>query len=320
MNEAVNDTAQHIPVLKEEVINALNLQQDSLVVDATFGRGGHTRAIMAELGEDGRMLVIDRDPEAISQARQEWADDLRVEVVHAPFSALRTILEQRHLFGRVTGILFDFGVSSPQLDDASRGFSFSGDGPLDMRMDPTSGISAAEWIDQIEEKDLSRILRKFGEERFARRVARAIKEHGGLKTTGELAAVVAGAVPSREVGKHPATRTFQAIRIAVNHELEEIEAVLPQALDALAKGGRLVIISFHSLEDRLVKRFLRDQSKGDPFPPDLPVTDDMLNPRVRLLGRGTKAGNEETRRNRRSRSAVMRIAEKIVDDNFQQTG
>jgi len=212
----------------------------------------------------------------------------------------------------VTGILFDLGVSSPQLDDASRGFSFSGDGPLDMRMDPTNGIPASEWLDKVDEKDLVRVLRQFGEERFAGRVARAIKECDAIATTGQLASIVSAAVPTREPGKNPATRTFQAIRIAVNRELDEIEVALPQALDALAPGGRLVVISFHSLEDRIVKRFLREQSRGDPFPPDLPVTRDMLNPRVKLLSRATKPDDAETRRNRRSRSAVLRVAEKLA--------
>lgn len=320
MNGPSNQTAQHIPVLRDEVLAALNLNSDSLVVDATFGRGGHTRAIMAELGEAGRMLVIDRDPVAIRQARQEWSSDQRVEIVHAPFSRLQGILEQRHVFGRVTGILFDFGVSSPQLDDASRGFSFMGEGPLDMRMDPGAGIPAAEWLEQVEEKELVQVLRKFGEERFAGRVARAIKNHGRIATTSELAAVVADAVPSREPGKNPATRTFQAIRIAVNDELAEIESALPQAVDALADGGRLVVISFHSLEDRIVKRFLREQSKGDPYPPDLPVTGDMLNPRMKLLSRATRPGQTETQQNRRARSAVLRVAEKIATSPPKKVG
>ena len=321
MSATLNARAQHKPVLRDEALAALNLEPDSVVVDATYGRGGHTRAIMSRLGDDGRMLVIDRDPQAIEAAHAEWAKDQRVDIVHASFSQLREILEQRQAFGRVTGILFDFGVSSPQLDQAERGFSFSADGPLDMRMDPTTGLSAAEWLQAVEESELSRVLKQFGEERFARRVARAIKSHGELSTTGELAAIVADAIPGRpEIGKHPATRSFQAIRIAVNRELEEIELVLPQALDALAKGGRLVIISFHSLEDRLVKRFLREQSRGDPYPPDFPVTSDMLNPRVRLLDRGIKASKAETDGNRRARSAVLRAAEKISAEPAVQAG
>ncbi len=301
----------HVPVLREEVVAALNIARDSVVVDATYGRGGHTRAIMARLGEGGRMVVIDRDPEAVARAREEWSADQRIDIVQAPFSRLRAILEDYDLCGHVTGILFDLGVSSPQLDDASRGFSFSHDGPLDMRMNPASGIGAADWLEQVEEADLVRVLKTLGEERFARRVAASIKAHGRFDTTGELARVVAGAVPTREPGKHPATRTFQAIRMAVNRELEEIESVLPQALDALAQGGRLVVISFHSLEDRLVKRFIRDQSRGDPYPPDLPVRHDMLNPRLRPVGKATRASGDELHANRRARSAVLRVAEKV---------
>ena len=305
------ETAEHIPVLRDEVLDALNIEKDSLIVDATYGRGGHTRAIMSHLGEQGRMVVIDRDPGAISKAKQEWSADERIEIVHAPFSQLRQILSGRNLIGRVTGLLFDFGVSSPQLDNAERGFSFSHDGPLDMRMDPTTGLSAAEWLEQVDEKELVHVLKHFGEERFARKVASRIKQHGNLKTTGELAALVADTVKTREPGKHPATRTFQAIRIAVNEELAEIESVLPQAVDCLCTGGRLVIISFHSLEDRLVKRFLREQSKGDPYPPDLPVTEDMLHPVLKLIGKPVRAGDLELDANRRARSAVMRVAEKL---------
>lgn len=302
---------RHVSVLREEAVAALNLSGSSVVVDATYGRGGHTRAIMAHLGSGGRMLVIDRDPDAIARAREEWESEPRIDIVHAPFSRLRTIMDHYDLTGRVTGILFDLGVSSPQLDNPGRGFSFSHDGPLDMRMDPGNGISAADWLDQVEEGDLSRVLKTLGEERFARRVAARIKSHGRFETTAELASVVAAAVPTREPGKHPATRTFQAIRIAVNRELEEIGDVLPQAVDVLAGGGRLVVISFHSLEDRLVKRFIREQSRGDPFPPDLPVRQDMLSPRLRAVGKAIRAAAGEVGENRRARSAIMRVAEKL---------
>ena len=311
MQVTAHDSAHHIPVLRDEVISALNLRDDGIVVDATFGRGGHTRAILANLGSTARMVVIDRDPKAIETASRDWSEDPRVEIVHAPFSKLQQILEQRELNGRVTGLLFDFGVSSPQLDDPSRGFSFSQDGPLDMRMDPGQNISASDWLEMIDEKELVFVLRKFGEERFARKVASRIKQRGKIETTGELARLIEDAVPSREPGKHPATRSFQAIRIAVNKELDEIESVMPQSIDALAPDGRLVVISFHSLEDRIVKRFLCEQSKGDPFPPDFPVTKDMLQPRVRLIGKAIRAGDKELRENRRARSAVMRVAEKI---------
>lgn len=307
-----NEEHRHVPVLRDEAVSGLDPEEHGIVVDATYGRGGHTRAILARLGAGGKMLVIDRDPAAVAQARREWSGDQRIEIVHAPFSRLRAILDDHGLSGRVTGVLFDLGVSSPQLDDGSRGFGFAHDGPLDMRMDTESGITAADWLERVEQGELARVLRTLGEERFARRVASRIKAHGRFSTTGELAQVVAGAVPTREPGKHPATRTFQAIRIALNRELEELGEALPQAVDVLAGGGRLVVISFHSLEDRLVKRFIREQSRGDPYPPDLPVRHDMLRPRLRAVGKAVRAGKAEIAANRRARSAVMRVAEKVA--------
>ena len=306
----------HTPVLKDDVINALKLESDDLVIDATYGRGGHARAIRARLGNGGRLLVIDRDAGAIERARLDLGDDHRVEIVHAPFSRLGQILAARGLGGRVAGMLFDFGVSSPQLDEPERGFSFSASGPLDMRMDQSSGQSAADWLERVEERELVDILRQFGEERFARKIARVIKQtlvRQPIATTTELAKLVAAAVPTREPGKHPATRTFQAIRIAVNDELGEVRKVLPQAIAGLAVGGRLVMISFHSLEDRLVKRFFREQSIGDPWPPDLPITEDMKKPVLKLVGKPVRAGPREVAVNRRARSAVMRVAEKIAE-------
>ena len=303
----------HTPVLKDAVINALKIQADDLVVDATYGRGGHARAILARLGNGGRLLAIDRDPAAIERARLDFGFDARVEIIHAPFSQLGEILKARGLGGRVTGMLFDFGVSSPQLEEPERGFGFNVTGPLDMRMDPSHGRSAAQWLEGVDEDELMRVLRRFGEERFARRIARAIKQtvaQRPIATTTELADVVAAAMPTREPGKHPATRTFQAIRIAVNDELGEVRTVLPEALAGLAPGGRLVMISFHSLEDRLVKRFFREQAKGDPYPPDLPVTEDMKKPMLKLVGKPLRADALEVARNRRARSAVMRVAEK----------
>lgn len=302
---------RHVPVLRDEVVSGLNPGKRGIVVDATYGRGGHTRAILARLGTGGRMLVIDRDPAAVAQARHEWSEERRIDIVHAPFSRLGAILDRHGLSGRVTGILFDLGLSSPQLEPG-RGFSFLHDDELDMRMDPESGITAAEWLEQVDQDELARVLKTLGEERFARRVASRIKAHGRISTTGELARVVAAAIPTREPGKHPATRVFQAIRIALNRELEELGDALPQAVEVLAEGGRLVVISFHSLEDRLVKRFIREQSKGDPFPPDLPVRTDMLCPRLRPVGRAVRPGEAEVAANRRSRSAVMRVAEKIA--------
>ncbi|MEA3291421.1 MAG: 16S rRNA (cytosine(1402)-N(4))-methyltransferase RsmH [Pseudomonadota bacterium] len=306
---------QHTPVLEGEVLEALQVSSEGVYVDATFGRGGHARAILSRLGEKGRLLVIDRDPAAVAAAQQMLGGDPRVNVVHAPFSSLTAVLARHDIEGRVTGMIFDFGVSSPQLEDGSRGFSFMVDGPLDMRMDTSRGESAAEWLARVDEGELMSILRRFGEERFARRIARAVAEYRAerrIETTAQLASIIAAAVPTREPGKHPATRSFQAIRIAVNEELREIEQALPQAVEALAAGGRLVVISFHSLEDRIVKRFLRDLAKGDPFPPDLPVPASALRPRLRLVGKPVRAGATEVEYNRRARSAVMRVAEKIA--------
>ncbi len=305
----------HTPVLKDAVINALKIHADDLVIDATYGRGGHARAILARLGNGGRLLAIDRDAAAIARARIDLGGDSRVEIIHAPFSRLGEILTARGLGGRVAGMLFDFGVSSPQLDDAARGFGFNAAGPLDMRMDRSRGRSAAEWLESVDEGELMDALRRFGEERFARRIARAIKQtlaRRPIATTTELAELVAAASPTREPGKHPATRTFQAIRIAVNDELGEVRRVLPQALAGLAPGGRLVMISFHSLEDRLVKRFFREQARGDPYPPDLPITEDMKKPTLKLAGKALRADAQEVARNRRARSAVMRVAERIA--------
>ena len=307
-----------MPVMEDAVINALNIQADDLVVDATCGRGGHARAMLARLGGGGRLLGIDRDASAVEILRNDFADDTRVEVVHSRFSKLTDILQSRHLSGRVAAMLFDLGVSSPQLDDAARGFSFNAAGPLDMRMDQTHGATAAQWLNDVDESELCGVLRRFGEERFARRIARAIKTalaQGALADTADLARVVADAVPTREHGKHgkhPATRTFQAIRIAVNDELNEVRAMLPQAVDALRAGGRLAVMSFHSLEDRLVKRFFRAQAKGDPYPPELPITEAMKNPAVKLIGKAMRADENEVSRNRRARSAVMRVAEKLA--------
>lgn len=308
-------TSAHIPVLLPEAVQSLNLANSEIVVDATYGRGGHCRAIFHALANHARLIVIDRDQDAIAKAISEWQNEDRVEIIHAPFSKLHDILQARNLIGKVNAILFDFGVSSPQLDDGARGFSFTHDGPLDMRMDRSSGMTATDWIKQVEEGELIHVLKAFGEERFARRIARTIKQaalESEINSTAELSRLICAAVPTREKGKHPATRTFQAIRIAVNHELQEIEAVLPLALDALAPAGCLVVISFHSLEDRLVKRFFRSQCRGDPYPPDLPVTHDMLKPRLRLVGKPIKPGVSEIKQNPRARSAVMRVAQKVA--------
>lgn len=305
----------HYPVLLDEAVLALNLRGDGIYVDATFGRGGHSAAILKALGPDGRLLAFDRDPQAVEVARERFGADARFTMIKGPFSMLAQAIDDRGLRGRIDGILLDLGVSSPQLDDPARGFSFRHTGPLDMRMDPGSGMSASAWLMSADEKDIARVIRDYGEERYARRIAGAIcreRERAPIVTTADLARIVAAAVPTRERNKDPATRTFQAVRMQVNRELEEIEAVLPQALSVLAVGGRLVVISFHSLEDRIVKQFMRRESSGDELPPDLPVRHVDISPRLRLLGK-RRAGPEETARNPRSRSAVLRIAEVLRD-------
>ena len=297
-----------------EVMQALNVQDSGTYVDATFGRGGHTRAILECLGPEGRVLAIDRDPEACAASRNLFPAETRLTVVHAPFSDLSKILHARNLAQRVIGIVLDLGVSSTQLDQPQRGFSFSRPGPLDMRMDPTSGETAAEWLARVGEKDLYHVLRELGEERFARRIARQVvqqREETSICTTTTLSKLVADVIPTREQSKHPATRSFQAIRMHVNRELDELESVLPQAVDALIARGRLVVISFHSLEDRLVKRFMRKAASGDSYPPDLPVTYDRLRPTLRKVGKPLRPTISEVAVNARSRSAILRTAEKL---------
>jgi 16S rRNA (cytosine1402-N4)-methyltransferase len=311
---------EHNPVLVEEALVGLGLGADSpaasrdgLYVDATFGRGGHSARILQALGPDGRLLAIDRDPQAIAAAGQRLAADPRFAVVHAPFGALQSLVAQ-HGGGRpVRGILFDLGVSSPQLDKAERGFSFQADGPLDMRMDPTRGESAAQWLARASADEIRDVIGQLGEERFAGRVARAIVEsraEAPIERTAQLAAVVARAVRTREPGKHPATRSFQAIRMHVNDELGEIERGLSGALGVLSPGGRLAVISFHSLEDRLVKQFMRRESQPDPALAKLPMLPAGYAPRLVLVGRKQKASPDEVAANPRSRSAVLRVAER----------
>ncbi|QHM69765.1 16S rRNA (cytosine(1402)-N(4))-methyltransferase RsmH [Mixta intestinalis] len=312
----MQDNFIHTTVLLDEAVNALNIKADGVYIDGTFGRGGHSRLILSRLGEQGRLFAIDRDPQAIAAAAA--INDPRFTIIHGPFSALAEYVDARDLTGKVDGILLDLGVSSPQLDDAERGFSFMRDGPLDMRMDPTRGLSAAEWLLQAEENDIAFVLKTYGEERFAKRIARAIVERNRLQPmtrTKELAEVIAAATPIKDKFKHPATRSFQAIRIWVNSELEEIEQALKGSLSALAPGGRLSIISFHSLEDRLVKRFMREQSRGPQVPAGLPMTEAQLQ---KLGGRQLKAlgkmmpGEAEVAENPRARSSVLRIAERTT--------
>ena len=307
----------HVPVLLEEALQALQVKEDGVYVDATYGRGGHAQEILKRLGDRGRLLVFDRDPQACADARRKLGADSRVQILQGPFSMLARTIDGLGLAGSVNGVLFDLGVSSPQLDDPRRGFSFRTEGPLDMRMDPDTGESAADWLQRAEEGEIARVIREYGEERFAQRIARAIVRERSIEpitTTGRLADVVARAVPTREKKKDPATRTFQAIRIHVNRELEEIGEVLPQVLRLLVAGGRLVVISFHSLEDRMVKRFMRAEAKGEELPPELPVRQDHFRPRLKIIGKPIRAGDAEARRNPRARSAVLRIAERTAED------
>jgi 16S rRNA (cytosine1402-N4)-methyltransferase len=300
-------------VLLDEALDALAVRPDGFYVDATFGRGGHTRAILGRLGKQGKLLAIDRDPQAVVAAKALLGADPRASVVQAPFSRLAEVVGAA---GRAAdGILLDLGVSSPQLDDAGRGFSFLRDGPLDMRMDPGSGQSAADWLAHAREREIAAVISRLGEERFARRIAHAIvaaRTEAPIATTSQLAAVIVRAVPTREPGKHPATRSFQALRIHVNRELDELEQALPQAVDCLAPGGRLVVISFHSLEDRIAKRFLRRASQDDPAWAGLPVVPPEARARLRLIGRAVFPGADEVGRNPRSRSAVLRAAERVA--------
>lgn len=304
----------HRPVLVAETLAALAIHPDGCYVDATFGRGGHAAAILARLGPAGSLLALDRDPAAGEWARSEFRDDARFQFVQTRFSKLADMIAKRGFCGRVNGVLLDLGVSSPQLDDPARGFSFSRDGALDMRMDPTSGSSVAEWINRVGEAELERVLAEFGEERFHRRIARAIvvaRQQAPIATTARLASIVAAAMPTREPGKHPATRVFQAVRIAVNDELRELRMVLPQAVKVLAAGGRLAVISFHSLEDRITKRFMREQACGQELPPDLPVAGAPEGMTLRRVGRAIRPTAQEIAVNPRARSALLRVAERL---------
>jgi 16S rRNA (cytosine1402-N4)-methyltransferase len=301
----------HVSVLLDEAVAALNVKQDGVYIDATFGRGGHSRAILALLGDGGRLLALDRDLDAVAAGRA-W-EDARFTVAHAPFSDLAAVARDNGVEA-ADGILFDLGISSPQIDTPERGFSFRHQAPLDMRMDVTRGVSAAEWLNEASEDEIARVVREYGEERFAKSVARAIvaaRAQQPIATTRQLAEIVAGAVRTRERGQDPATRTFQAVRIHVNRELEEIAEALPQAVDMLRPGGRLAVISFHSLEDRMVKRFMRGESRGEELPPEIPVQAGDLKPgRLRAVGRAVRPGEAEIGRNPRARSAVLRVAER----------
>ncbi|HLS99308.1 MAG: 16S rRNA (cytosine(1402)-N(4))-methyltransferase RsmH [Porticoccaceae bacterium] len=305
----------HTTVLLDEAVEALVTDADGFYVDGTFGRGGHSAAILARLSPQGQLLAIDKDPEAIAAARERFGADPRFEIVHASFADTAALVAGRGRAGELAGVLLDLGVSSPQLDQAERGFSFMNDGPLDMRMDTEHGESAAEWLASAREEDIIRVLRDYGEEKFARRMAAAIVRERALKPitrTRQLAEIVAAANPAWEKGKHPATRAFQAIRIHVNRELEDLEALLATVIDTLKPGGRLVVISFHSLEDRIVKRFIRREEQGPAIPRGLPVREADIVRRLRSVGRAVKADADEVDSNVRARSAVMRVAEKVA--------
>ncbi|MCK6264809.1 16S rRNA (cytosine(1402)-N(4))-methyltransferase RsmH [Vibrio sp. ZSDE26] len=316
----MTESFQHISVLLHESIDGLAIKPDGTYIDGTFGRGGHSRTILSQLGENGRLFSIDRDPQAIAEAKK--IDDPRFTIIHGPFSGMAEYAERYDLVGKVDGVLLDLGVSSPQLDDAERGFSFMKDGPLDMRMDPTSGISVSEWILGADLDDITWVIREFGEDKHARRIAKAIVAHRDdeekepLTRTSQLAKLISEAAPkSFKEKKHPATRAFQAFRIYINSELEEIDTALKGAASILAPQGRLSVISFHSLEDRMVKRFIRKESKGPQVPHGIPLTEAQISALgsadLKPIGKANKPTEQEVEQNPRSRSSVLRIAEKL---------
>ena len=304
----------HVPVLLGPVLEGLNIRRDGCYVDGTFGRGGHSSAILERLTADGRLIAIDRDPQAIASAPKALLSDPRFELIRGECAQLEKFVDERGLHGSVDGVLLDLGVSSPQLDEAGRGFSFLRDGPLDMRMDPDTGISAAEWLATVEERELRRVLKTYGEERFAARIARAIvaaRATATIDSTVQLAGIIADAVPSHGDRIHPATRSFQAIRIFINGELEQLRAALQQSVSVLRRGGRLCVISFHSLEDRLVKRFIRESSREPEQYRGLPSIPEEHRPKLKPVGKLVEASAAEIEANRRARSAKLRVAERL---------
>ncbi len=308
------EITDHRPVLLDEAVAALAIRPDGVYLDGTFGRGGHSAAILAQLGPQGRLLAMDQDPQAIKAAQQKFAGDSRFQIVQRNFAELQDFVAEQGLQHKVDGVLLDIGVSSPQLDDASRGFSFLKSGPLDMRMNPDAGQSAAEWLAQVDEYDLVTVLMHLGEEKFARRIAHAIvqyRQQAEINDTVQLADIIAAAIPVKDKKKHPATKSFQAIRIYINRELEVLEHALQAAVNVLSVGGRLAVISFHSLEDRMVKRFFRDISRGPQLPKDIPILSKDLQQPYRVVGKAIKPGQQELQQNPRARSSVLRVLERI---------
>jgi len=305
----------HQPVLLNEALASLNIRPSGIYIDATFGRGGHSRAILQQLDEAGRLIAFDQDPQAVEFAQQNFADEPRLTIEHCNFNQVESVIEQLGLAGKIDGVLMDLGVSSPQLDDAERGFSFLRSGPLDMRMDTAQGITAAQWLAKVKPADLINVLKKYGEEKFAKRIATAIveiREQREITETGDLATIISNAIPVKEKHKHPATRSFQAIRIYVNQELQAVEQGLEGAASVLAIGGRLSVISFHSLEDRIVKRFMRDRSSRPKLPAGLPVMEADIEVPFQLVSKPVVAGEEELKRNPRARSARLRVLERRI--------
>lgn len=304
----------HETVLKQEAVDALVTNPHGVFVDCTYGRGGHTQMILQKISQQGRVVAIDKDLAAIADAKERFEQEPRLKVIHDSFRHLKEIVEDEQL-GHVHGVLIDLGVSSPQLDEGERGFSFSHDGPLDMRMDQSRGQTAAQWLNSAKPSDIAYVIRRFGEEKFARRIASRIaeaREESPLETTADLVKICEAAIPTREQKKHPATRTFQAIRIFINDELQDLEDCLNSVLSIMAPGGRLVVISFHSLEDRIVKRFMRNQARGEQLPSRLPVKDADIVRHLKIVGKPVKPSELEVQNNRRSRSSIMRIGEKIA--------
>ena len=303
----------HQSVLLDEALESLNIRPSGIYIDATFGRGGHSRAILQKLNEEGRLIAFDQDPEAIAFARQQFADEPRFTIEHCNFNQVADVVEQYGLTGKIDGVLMDLGVSSPHLDDAERGFSFMRSGPLDMRMDTSQGETAGQWLARVKPADLINVLKRYGEEKFAKRIATAIvdtRAEREITQTGDLAEIISYAIPVKEKHKHPATRSFQAIRIYINQELQAVEQGLKGAVSVLAKGGRLSVISFHSLEDRIVKRFMRDISSRPKLPAGLPVMEADIEVPYRLVGKPVVAGAKELEANPRARSARLRVLER----------